>query len=96
MTFKERIDSLKAKLQGKIKQESTADEIAEINDLIAELDGLNTDYDGVMTEQSKLKDQIVKMVLSEGSGKKPVDESSGSKSMTIEEAIAEVESQGGK
>ena len=95
MTFKERVDALKSKIQAKIKSESTADEIAEINDLVAELDALDADYTNLSQEHSKVKDTLVRMVTSEGSGDKPSDDSMGSKPKSIEECVAEVAQQGG-
>ena len=95
MTFKEQLEALKGKFQSKIKAESTPEEIQEVNDLIAELDSLGVSHDEVVTENAKFKDTIVRMVTTEGNGKKPVDDSSGSKTMSIEEAIAEAQ-KGGK
>ena len=97
MTFKERLESLKAKFQAKITPESSADEINAVNEDIAELDALNADYDGVVTEQGKLKNTIVRMALTQGNDKAPKDGADGSKPMTIQEAFDEVASkQGGK
>ena len=91
MTFKEQMDALKSKVQSKINAESTPEEIQEVIDLLAELDGLSTIHDGVVTENAKFKDTIVNMVLTQGDGKQPKDESNASNTMTIEEAIAEVQ-----
>ena len=44
MTFKERLEALKTKIQAKIKAESTPEEIEEINNLVAELDSLGGTY----------------------------------------------------
>ena len=89
MTLAERLASLKAKLKAKIKPESSTEEINEINDLIAELDEVEKDHNVVVTENAKFKDTIVRMALNTGDGKKPEDESGGSKPKTIEECVAE-------
>ena len=93
--FKEQFDALKGKFQAKITADSTQEQIEEINGIVAELDALETSHNEVVTENAKFKDTIVRMVSTEGNGKTPQDDSSGSKSMSIEEAIAEVQ-KGGK
>ena len=95
MTFKEKIEALKSKLKAKIKSESTPEEIQEINDLMAELDSLDSDFSSLSDEHSKVKDALVRITVSQGSGEAPKDESGGSKPMTIDEVLAEVE-KGGK
>lgn len=89
MTLAERLASLKAKLKAKIKPESSTEEINEINDLIKELDEVENSHNEVVTENAKFKDVIVRMALNTGDGKKPEDESGGSKPKTIEECVAE-------
>lgn len=89
MTLAERIASLKAKLKAKIKPESSTEEINEINDLMKELDEVENSHNEVVTENAKFKDVIVRMALNTGDGKKPEDESGGSKPKTIEECVAE-------
>ena len=96
VNFKEVVESLKGKLQAKITAESSAEYIQEINDLVAEVDSLETTYNELVSEHSKAKDTIVRMVMTQGDGKKPVDDSNGSKTMSIEEAIAEVQKEGGQ
>ena len=91
MTFKEQMDALKAKIQAKVNADSTPEEIQEVNDLVGELDGLSTIHDSVVTENAKFKDTIVNMVMTQGDGKQPNDDSNGSKTMSIEEAIAQVQ-----
>lgn len=95
MTFKEKIASLKAKLQAKITAESTPEQLEEINDLSSELDEVETNHNAVVTENAKLKDTIVRMVQTQGSSDTPREESGGSKPMTIDEVVAEIE-KGGK
>ena len=95
MTFKERIDALKGKLQAKVTSEATAEQLADLKELTDELDSLNASHDEVVTEQAKLKDTIVRMALTQGDSNKPGDGADGSKPMTIEEAVAEVQ-KGGK
>lgn len=89
MTLAERLASLKTKLKAKIKPESSTEEINEINDLIKELDEVENSHNEVVTENAKFKDVIVRMTLNTGDGKKPEDESGGSKPKTIEECVAE-------
>lgn len=96
MGFIEKLKALKEKKQALIKPEMTAEEIQAINDEIAELDELGNFHNELVTENAKFKDTIVRMVTSEGDGKTPKDDSSGSKTMSIEEAIAEVQNNGGK
>ena len=91
MTFKERLEALKTKIQARIKAESTPEEIEEINNLVAELDSLGGSYEELSQEHSKVKDTLVRMVTSQGNSDKPKDESNGSKPMTIEECVAEVQ-----
>ena len=96
MGFSERIKALKERKQALIKADSSAEDIQAINDEVAEYDELENLYNLVVAENSKFKDTIVRMVTSEGDGKAPKDASSGSKTMSIEEAVAEVQNNGGK
>ena len=96
MTLQERIASLKAKFQAKIKPESTPEELDEINGLMTELDEVEKDHNVVVAENAKFKDTIVRMALNTGDGKQPADESGGSKPKSIEECIAEEIEKGGK
>ena len=96
MGFTERMKALKEKKQALIKPDMSAEDIQAINDEIAELDELEKSHNELVTENAKFKDTIVRMVTSEGDGKTPKDDSSGSKTMSIEEAIAEVQNNGGK
>lgn len=96
MGFSEKIKALKERKQSLIKADMSAEDIQAINDEIAEYDELEKSYNDVLTENAKFKDTIVRMVTSEGDSKKPKDDSSGRKTMSIEEAIAEVENNGGK
>ena len=87
--FKEQFDALKGKLSAKITENSTPEEIKEWNDTIAELDSLEASHNEVVTENAKFKDTIVRMVTTQGDGKQPADDSSGSKPKTIEECVAD-------
>ena len=89
MTFKERLEALRAEVKSQIKPESSEEEITRLNGISAKLDELETDYNSVVTENAKFKDTIVRMALNTGDGKKPEDESGGSKPKTIEECVAE-------
>ena len=99
MTFKETLDALKGKIQSKITNDSSAEEIEEANGLIADIDSLGASHEELVQEHAKTKDTLVRMVTSQGSGDKPRDESGGSKPKTIEECVAEElekEQKGGK
>ena len=96
MTLQERIASLKAKFQAKIKPESSPEELDEINGLMTELDKVEKDHNAVVAENAKFKDTIVRMALNTGNSKQPEDESGGSNPKTIEECVAEELEKGGK
>ena len=96
MGFTERMKALKEKKQALIKPDMSSEDIQAINDEIAELDELEKSHNELVAENAKFKDTIVRMVTSEGNGKAPKDDSSGSKTMSIEEAFAEVQNNGGK
>ena len=95
-TWKEQVDSLKAKFTSKITAESSIEEIEAINADVAEIDALDTAHNEVITENAKLKDTIARLVSNEGSGDKPKDDTDGSKPLNIEECMAEIEKQNKK
>ena len=88
-TLQEQIASLKERFSKKITSESSADELAENQEINAELDEVEKTHNAVMDENAKLKATIVRMALNTGNGDKPGDESGGSKPKTIEECVAE-------
>ena len=94
-TWKEQVEALKAKFTSRITSEATPEEINAINADIAEIDALDTAHNEVVNECAKLKDTIVRMVSNEGSSDKPKDDETGSKPLSIDECIAQVE-KGGK
>ena len=100
MTFKEKLDALRALAKGGIKPESSEEEIAGVNDVVAKLDDIEKDYDALNEENAKFKDTIVRMVSTQGSNKPPVDEEQGSKPISAEDLVkqfqAEQEQKGGK
>ncbi len=97
MTFKERLEALRAEVKSQIKPESSEEEITRLNGISAKLDELETDYNSVVTENAKFKDTIVKMVTTEGNSDKPKDETGDDKPKTIEEIVQEeLNKQGGK
>ena len=96
MTFNEIVETLKGKLQAKIKADSTTEEIEEVNGLIAEVETLVASHNEVVIENAKFKDTIVRMVTTQGDGNKPGDDSTGSKPKSIEECVAEELDKGGK
>lgn len=94
MNWKEQVEALKAKFQSKVKENSTQEEIDEINGLIAEVDALDSAYNELEQEHAKTKTALVRMVVNQGSGDKPRDDTDGSKPKTIEECVAEVQKEG--
>ena len=91
MSIKERLDSLREKAKSKIKPESTQEEIDEANSIIAELDAIETEHNEVLSTSAKYKDTIVNMVLKNGDGKAPVDDSEGSKPKSMDEFLTDFE-----
>ena len=90
MTFKEKMSQLKEQAKSKmVKEDSSAEEIQAYTDYEDNLNGLEEDYNKVVEENAKLKDTIVRVVSSQGDGKKPQEESGGSNPKTFEEIIAE-------
>ena len=87
MTFKERLDSLREKVKGKIKPESSAEELDEYNGILAELDEIEKDHDGVLTENTKFKDTIVRMALTQGDDNTPPSDPAGNKPRSMEQFI---------
>ena len=55
MTFKEKLDSLRAKAKARIKPESSEEEINESNGILAELDEIEKDYEAQSQENAKFK-----------------------------------------
>ena len=94
MNWKEQVEALKAKFQSKVKEDSTQEEIDEINGLIAEVDALDSAYNELEQEHAKTKTALVRMVVNQGSGDKPRDDTDGSKPKTIEECVAVVQKEG--
>lgn len=96
MTFKEQIDALKQKFSSKITAESTPEETEEITGIIADIDALDSSYNELDQEHAKTKSALVRMVVNQGSGDKPKDDTDGSKPKSIEECVAEELNKGGK
>lgn len=84
-----KVEALKGMFQARITPESSPEEIESTNKANLELDEIVTAYNDVVKENAKFKDTIVRMVTSQGSSDKPVDDSQGSKPKSIEECIAE-------
>ncbi len=89
MKFKEIIEALKGEFNANINQDSKPEEIEKVNKSNTSLDSLVDEYNLVVEENAKLKDTIVRMVTTQGNGKKPQDDTTGSNPKTIEECIAE-------
>lgn len=96
MSWKEQFQALKAKIQAKIKEDSSPEEIDEINGFITDLDALDTTHNELEVEHAKTKTALMRMVVNQGSGDKPGDDTDGSKPKTIEECVAEVQNKEGK
>lgn len=96
MTFKETIDALKKRFQSKITETSTQEEINAVNEAVSELDSLDTEHNKLLEEHAKTKEAVVRMVVNQGSGDKPKDDTDGSKPKSIEECVAEELEKGGK
>ena len=96
MPFKDIHSSLKSKIQAMITTDMSPEQMDTINDLVKELDDLGTSHEELVTENAKLKDTIVRVVSTQGSGDKPEDGADGSKPKTIEECVAEALNKGGK
>ena len=94
MGFKETVESLKKRFQEKITPDSKPEEIEEVNANASILDELMAEHEKVVAENAKFKDTIVRMVTSQGDSTPPEDDSTGSKSMSIEEAIEKVSKEG--
>ena len=95
-TLQEQIASLKERFSKKITTESSAEDLAEQQEITAELDEVEKTHNAVLDENAKLKATIVRMALNTGNGDKPKDESGGSNPKTIEECVAEELEKGGK
>lgn len=89
MTFTEQINALKERFKSKLTDQSTPEEIQEVNDVVKELEDIETAHNVVATEHAKFKDTIVRMVTTQGDSNKPRDDTDGSKPKTIEECVAE-------
>ena len=96
MTLKEQVQALKSKIQARITESSTPEEIQEVNDMVAELDSIDSAHDTLLQEHAKTKEAVVRMVVNQGNGDKPKDDTDGSKPKTIEECVAEELEKGGK
>ena len=90
MTLKERLDSLRAKVKAKIKPETSAEELDELNGILGELDEIENEHNNVITENTKFKDTIVRMALTQGDGKTP-DEPEGSNPTDMNQFLAKFE-----
>ena len=94
-TFQEKIQAIKSTLQNRITSDTPTDDITAINSIISDIDSLGSDYGKLAEEHAKTKDALVKLVTTEGNGDKPNDGAEGSKPMSIDECIAQIE-KGGK
>lgn len=95
MTWKENIDALKAKISAKITADSSQEEIDATNSVLADIDALDQTHNTLEEEHKKTKEAVVRMVINQGNGEKPKDDTDGSKPKSIEECLAEAQ-KGGK
>lgn len=96
MTFKEQIDSLRAKIKSHIKPDSSEQDIADFQALLSEVDELENHHKSVEDENAKFKDKIIKMVMTEGDDKPPVDTDDGSNPKSVDELLAEFQAKENK
>ena len=89
MTFKEQIESLRARIKSHIKPESSDEDVQEFSGLLNEVDELEKHHQNLEAENAKYKDKIIKMVMYEGDDKPPVDTHDGSNPKSVEELLAE-------
>lgn len=94
MNWKESIEALKAKVSAKLTAESSQEEIDAVNEINTEIDALDSSHQELETEHAKTKSALVRMVVNQGNGDKPRDDTDGSKPKTIEECVAEVQKEG--
>ena len=99
MTFKEKLDSLRARAKAIVTPESSEDDIKKSTDILGELDEIEKDFDAQSAENAKFKDTIVRMVTTQGSDKPPVNEEEGSKPISAEDLVNQMlaeQEKGGK
>lgn len=89
MTFKEKLDSLRARAKTHITPESSEEEIKAYNDILKDIDDIEKEHNDIVEVNSKYKDTIVNMVLNQGDGKTPVDEIEGAKPKGLDGLLAE-------
>ena len=90
MTFKEKMSQLKEQAKSNmVKEDSTPEQLQAYADYENSLNELEQEYNKEVEEKASLKDTIVRLVSNQGDGKKPQEESGGSKPRTFEEIIAE-------
>lgn len=94
--FKEKVDSLRAKLKAHIKPESSKDELDEINGMLTELDELEKSHGDIVTENAKFKDTIVRMVTTQGDDKTPPTDPNGGNPRSMEQFIKDFEKENKK
>lgn len=93
MSFKDSVNSLREKIKGHIKPESSKEELEELNGMLASLDDMEKVHDELGVENAKFKDTIVKMVTSQGDDNPPPSDPSGSKPKSMEQFIEDFQKQ---
>ena len=91
MSFKEQLDSMRAKVKKYMKPESSKEELEELNGILADLDNVEKDYNSLSQEKDKYKEKIINMVLNEGNDDIPPDDENGRKPKSMEEFINDFE-----
>lgn len=92
--IKDRVSKLKDYFQGLMSKEMSTEELEKHQEMLAEFDEIDKESDQQLEEISSAKDQIVKLVKSQGSSDKPKEEKE-QKPRTLEE-IAQDTINGGK
>lgn len=89
MTFKEKLESIRAEFKGKINADSTPEELERINGMLASIDEIEADYTKVSEDNAKYQATIVKLVSTSGDGQPPKDEENGKQPRSLEQIMAE-------
>ena len=94
--FKEKVDSLRAKLKAHIKPESSQEELDEINGMLTELDEVEKSHGDLVTANAKFKDTIVRMVTTQGDDNPPPADPNGGNPRSMEQFIKDFEKENKK
>lgn len=87
MKIKEKINFLREQIKAMIKPESTPEELEMYKNFNGALDEIEKEHESNVALNAKYKDQIVNMVLSQGSSETPPDDSLERKPKSMEEFV---------